>query len=290
VVALCAGTSHLGADAGLPPTARRDDGWILDGLQAEDGAAAAAEWLLVLARTDPDAAPAKNGGLSFFITEKPAFRTLDFEQAQPGGGFLRGISSHAEGMPPYAVGFERWSVPEAQRIGGDRGLGRGLDLQCSVRASADLHRAATTCGTLQRLLELAWDRAHARTLFGRSVFDHGVTQWKLARMATLVQSARQFTYAIARRPEARRRHVEAAVARLFASRVAEWVAREARRIDAATGPRTTNAGESIHAGATSGLDAVDDILALRVLGRALLEEALERDAAKRGRALRSRAA
>ena len=109
-------------------------------------------------------------------------------------------------------------------------------------------------------------------------------------MATLVQSARQFTYAIASRPESRRRQVEAAVARLFATGVAEWVAREARRIDAAA-PRTpANALDAIYGEPASDLDALDDIVSLRVLGRALLEEALERDTAKRSRALRTRAA
>jgi (2S)-methylsuccinyl-CoA dehydrogenase len=136
-----------------------------------------------------------------------------------------------------------------------------------------LQTAARANGVMQAALEKAWSYAGERSVFGRPIFEYGLTQWKLARMAMLVQAARQFTYGVARLVDQGRGQMESSMAKLFASRMAEWVTREAQQIHGGMGYAEEYAVSRyfVDARVFSIFEGAEEVLALRVLGRALLE-------------------
>jgi (2S)-methylsuccinyl-CoA dehydrogenase len=279
MVSVCVTEPDFGSDvAGMNVAARRTDGgWLLNGVKTWATFAGRAEVLLVLARTDPDPAK-KHAGLSLFIAEKPAFDGHAFEHMQPGGGRIEGRAIPTigyRGMHSYEVAFENYFVPDSQLVGGDAGLGRGFYLQMEGFAGGRLQTAARANGVMQAALEKAWNYAHERSVFGRPIFEYGLTQWKLARMAMLVQAARQFTYAVARWVDEGRGQMESSMAKLFASRMAEWVTREAQQIHGGMGYAEEYAVSRyfVDARVFAIFEGAEEVLALRVLGRALLEAA-----------------
>lgn len=281
MVSVCVTEPDFGSDvAGMNVTARpTGGGWVLNGVKTWATFAGRAEILLVLARTDPDPAK-KHAGLSMFIAEKPAFDGHAFEYTQPGGGRVEGRAIPTigyRGMHSYEVAFENYFVPEDQLVGGPAGLGRGFYLQMEGFSGGRLQTAARANGVMQAALEKAWSYAHERAVFGRPVYAYGLTQWKLARMAMLVQASRQFTYAVARLVDEGRGQMESSMAKLFASRIAEWVTREAQQIHGGMGYAEEYAVSRyfVDARVFAIFEGAEEVLALRVLGRALLESALK---------------
>ena len=61
-----------------------------------------------------------------------------------------------------------------------------------------LQTAARAVGVMQAAYEAARDYAADRVVFGQPVADYQLTQVKLARMAVIIQAARQFMYEVAR--------------------------------------------------------------------------------------------
>jgi (2S)-methylsuccinyl-CoA dehydrogenase len=281
MVSVCVTEPDFGSDvAGMSVTARRTDGgWLLNGVKTWATFAGRAEILLVLARTDPDPAK-KHAGLSLFIAEKPAFDGHAFEHTQPGGGRVEGRAIPTigyRGMHSYEVAFENYFVPDANLLGGEAGLGRGFYLQMEGFAGGRLQTAARANGVMQAALDKGWSYAHERSVFGRPVFAYGLTKWKLARMAMLVQASRQFTYSVARLVDQGSGQMESSMAKLFASRTSEWVTREAQQIHGGMGYAEEYAVSRyfVDARVFSIFEGAEEVLALRVLARSLLEESLK---------------
>ena len=280
MVSVCVTEPDFGSDvAGISVTARRTDGgWLLNGVKTWATFAGRAEILMVLARTDPDPAK-KHAGLSLFIAEKPPFEGHAFEHAQPAGGRVEGRAIPTigyRGMHSYEVAFENYLVPEENLLGGEAGLGRGFYLQMEGFAGGRLQTAARANGVMQAALDKAWSYAHDRCVFGRPIFEYGLTQWKLARLAMLVQSSRQFTYAVARLVDRGSGQMESSMAKLFASRTSEWVTREAQQIHGGMGYAEEYAVSRyfVDARVFSIFEGAEEVLALRVLARSLLEDGL----------------
>lgn len=287
MVSVCVTEPDYGSDvAGLAVTARPvEGGWLLNGVKTWATFAGRAEILLVLARTDPDPTK-KHAGLSLFLVEKPPFEGHAFEHLQPGGGRIEGRAIPTigyRGMHSFEVAFQDWLVPGDNLMGGVAGLGKGFYLQMEGFAGGRLQTAARANGVMQAALERGWSYAHERSVFGRPVFAYGLTQWKLARMATLVQASRQFTYAVARLVDEGRGQMESSMVKLFASRTSEWVTREAQQIHGGMGYAEEYAVSRyfVDARVFSIFEGAEEVLALRVLARALLEKDLTPPAAAR---------
>ncbi len=204
-------------------------GYLLNGAKAWCTFAGRANVIALLARTDPDL---KTGarGLSLFIVPKDAFEGHEFEMRQPGGGVLHGKADHTpgyRGMHSYTLGFDNYFVPADHLIGGDAGKGKGFYLQMAGFAAGRLQTGGRGCGVAQAALEKTAAYVTERKQFGRPIGEFQLTQWKLGRMATEIAAARQLTYAAARiidREESAT--LEAAMAKLFASDVAQRVTQE----------------------------------------------------------------
>jgi (2S)-methylsuccinyl-CoA dehydrogenase len=96
----------------------------------------------------------------------------------------------------------------------------------------------------------------------------------------LLQASRQFTYAVARLVDEGKGLMESSMAKLFASRTSEWVTREAQQIHGGMGYAEEYAVSRyfVDARVFSIFEGAEEVLALRVLARALLESAVPQEA------------
>ncbi len=275
--------------AGVKTTARRDgDGWVLDGVKTWCTFAGRAEYLLVLARTDPDRGLGHKG-LSLFVVEKPAAagHHFAFEQGPDGtvggtgGGRMeaRAIPTLGyRGMHSFEVSLEGWRVPADALIGEEDGLGRGFYLQMQAFANARLQTAARAQGVMQAALEGAATYTRERRVFDQPIAGFELTRVRMARMAATLAACRALSVQVAR--ELARGSREAALTasqvKQFACRSAEWVTREAQQLHGGYGYAEEYEVSRLFVDARvlSIFEGTDEVLALKVIARGLLAREL----------------
>jgi (2S)-methylsuccinyl-CoA dehydrogenase len=251
-------------------------GFFIDGAKAWCTFAGRANVLALLARTDPDT---KKGarGLSMFIVEKPSFPGHEFVATQPQGGKLEGKADRTpgyRGMHSFTLAFDRWFVPEANLIGGEKGEGTGFYLQMAGFGAGRLQTAGRACGVAQAALDKTTEYVTQRTQFGQPLSAFGLTQYHLGRMLHRLAAARAITYA-------------AALAMDENERAAAPLAAQAKLLACDIAVEVTQLGQLLHGGwgyaeeypiSRYVIDAqvlpifegVKPILCLKVVGRALL--------------------
>jgi len=275
----------FGSDvAGMKVTAKRQEskgqkGWLINGVKTWCTFAGYADTLMVLCRTDPDMSK-KHRGMSIVIAEKPRFDGHEFKYDQPDhGGHIEGKAIPTigyRGMHSYEVAFENYWVPEENLIGGDEGLGKGFYLQMEGFAGGRLQTAARALGVMQAAFESALRYSDERKVFNKPIFDYGMTQWKLVRMAALIQASRQATYHACRLMDEHKGQMEASLIKFYASKISEWVAREALQIHGGYGYAEEYAVSRffVDARVFSIFEGAEEVLALRVIAPALLKQYL----------------
>jgi (2S)-methylsuccinyl-CoA dehydrogenase len=252
-------------------------GYRVSGAKAWCTFAGRANVIALLARTNPDLTSGARG-LSLFIVEKDPFDGHEFEMKQPTGGVLQGKADATpgyRGMHSFTLHFDNYFVPPENLVGEEGGKGKGFYLQMAGFAAGRLQTGGRACGVAQAALEKTAAYATERRQFGRSLSEFQLTQWKLGRMATEIAAARQLTYAAARamdRSEAAT--LEAAMAKLFASDVAQRVTQEGQLLHGGWGfaeefPICRYVLDSL---VLPIFEGVKPILELKVIARALLSE------------------
>lgn len=264
--------------------AKTEGGWLINGQKTWCTFGGYADVLMVLCRTDPDPA-SKHRGLSILLAEKPRFEGHSFEYAQPTGGTMTGRAIDTlgyRGMHSFDVFFEDYFVPDANLVGGEAGLGRGFYFQMEGFAGGRLQTAARATGVMQAAFEAALSYAEERKVFGSPIADFQLNQYKLVRMAAIVQAARQFTYDTARLlDEPGKGQTEAAMCKLWTSRIAEWVAREAMQIHGGMGyaEEYDVSRYWVDCRVFSIFEGAEEVLALRVVARQVLQQYIDEKAA-----------
>lgn len=214
-----AGSDLLG---GVRTTARRDgDTWVVNGSKAWITNASRAGWLIVLARTDPDAG---SHGFSMLIvpTDAPGV-TVHPPEKKMG---LRG-------SPTHMISLENVRVPADNLLGEE---GRGFHQTMATLDAGRISIGALSVGLAQAAFEEAVRYARQREAFGRPIGQHQSVQNMLADAATQIEAARlQVYYAAWLKDQGRDFTRVAAQAKLFASEVAEMVARAAIQIHGSYG-------------------------------------------------------
>jgi (2S)-methylsuccinyl-CoA dehydrogenase len=178
-----------------------------------------ADLMTVMARTDPSTSD--HTGLSIFVAEKP--RGTDehpFPVAGMSGSEIEVLGYR--GMKEYEIRFEDFFVPTDALLGGVEG--RGFRQLMQTFESARIQTAARAIGVAQNALDLGLAYAADRIQFGKPILAFPRIADKLVHMAVEIMSARQLTYAAAKKKDAgTRSDLEAGMAKLFAARVA-WAA------------------------------------------------------------------
>ena len=261
----------------LQTTATPDgDGWRINGVKTWCTFAARAEVLMLLARTDADRSKAHRG-LSLFIVPKERGEGEGFELAQSEGGRMEGRPIDTigyRGMHSYEVALDNWFVPGENLIGAEEGLGRGFYLQMEGFENGRLQTAARALGLMQAAYEAAYDYAINRKVFDEPLIEYELTRAKLARMAVLIQASRQFAYQVARLMAKGEGTMEASMIKAYVCRAAEWLCREAMQIHGGMGyaEEFPVSRYFVDARVLSIFEGADEVLALKVIARRLLEK------------------
>lgn len=254
-----------------------DDGWVLNGAKAWSTFAGKSGVLLTLARTDPDPS-AGHRGLSLFMVEKPEFDGESFEVAQEGGGSLTGKSIPTlgyRGMHSFNLFFDDFFVPATHLIGEERGLGKGFYFTMRGFMGGRIQTAARACGLMQAAFDVGLSYAQDRKVFDKPLADYQLTLVKFAKMAMYLGACRQFTYSVGRMMDAGGGQMEASLVKLLACKLSEWTSREAMQIHGGMGyAEETDASRFwLDARVLSIFEGTEETLALKVVGRSLVEQA-----------------
>ena len=255
-----------------------EKGWVLNGTKTWCTFAGKADVLLVLARTNSDMS-LKHKGLSILLAEKPTTDKHEFDYTQPTGGRIIGkaISTIGyRGMHSYEVSFQDYLVPNENLIGGNDGLGKGFYLQMAGFAGGRFQTAARVAGVMQAAMEKAFAYANERKVFGTPIANYGLTKSKLARIASITQAVRQGTYKSARLLDKNEGQMEASLIKFYSCKMSEWVTREAMQIHGGMGYAEEYAVSRyfVDARVFSIFEGVEEVLALRVIAKSLLSDAL----------------
>ncbi len=267
--------------AGMKVSARPQEsqgkkGWVINGVKTWCTFAGYADSLMVLCRTDPDMAK-KHKGMSILIAEKPRFDGHEFSYDQPEhGGHVEGKAIPTigyRGMHSYEVAFENYWVPEENLIGGESGLGQGFYMQMEGFAGGRLQTAARALGVMQAAFEAGLRYSDERKVFGQPIFSFEMTQWKIVRMAALIQACRQATFHACKLMDEHKGQMEASLVKFYASKVSEWVTREALQIHGGYGYAEEYAVSRYYVDARvfSIFEGAEEVLALKVIAPALLK-------------------
>ncbi|MFG1350589.1 acyl-CoA dehydrogenase family protein [Xanthobacter autotrophicus] len=178
-----------------------------------------ADVMTLLVRTNP-AEPGYKG-LSILLAEKP--RGSD-ENPFPAEGMTGGEIEVLgyRGMKEYEIGFDGFTVPAANLLGGEEG--QGFKQLMTTFESARIQTAARAVGVAQAAMEVGLKYAEERVQFGKALIHFPRVADKIVMMAVETMIARQITYFAARaKDEGRRTDLEAGMAKLLGARVA-WAA------------------------------------------------------------------
>ena len=128
---------------------------------------------------------------------------------------------------------------------------------------------------MRAAFEKAISYAKQRIVFNKPIAHYQLTQVKLARMAALLLACRQITYEVAQLMDAGSGDMEASAAKLFTSKTAEWLTREALQIHGGMGyaEETPVSRYFADARVLSIFEGAEETLALKVIARALVEKA-----------------
>ena len=216
--AFCLTEPQAGSDASNLRTraVRQGNGWVLNGVKQFITSGRSADVALVFAVTDP-AAPKR--GISCFIvpTKAPGYRVASVEKK------LGQKSSDT-----CQIAFEDCVVGADAMLGEEGG---GYRVALANLSVGRIGIAAQAVGMARAAFEAARAYAGEREAFGTPIINHQAVQFRLADMATKIAVARQMVlHAATLRDADRPCLTEAAMAKLYASEMAEEVCSAAIQI------------------------------------------------------------
>jgi len=216
--AFCLTEPHVGSEAsGLRTTAVADgDHWVLNGVKQFITSGKNADLAIVLAVTDK--AAGKRGISAFVVeTKTPGYVVARIEEK---------LGQHASDTAQIL--FENCRVPAINLIGEE---GSGYKIALSGLEGGRIGIAAQSLGMARAAYDAALKYARERVAFGQPIFDHQAVQFRLADMATQLEAARQLIHHAAALKDAGEPCLkQAAMAKLFASEMAERVCSDAIQI------------------------------------------------------------
>ena len=207
----CLTEPHVGSDASaLRTTATRDgDHYVLNGVKQFITSGQQGDVMIVMAVTDK--AAGKKGISAFIVpTNTPGYVVARLEDK---------LGQHSSDTAQ--INFDGCRIPADHRIGEE---GEGYKIALSALEGGRIGIAAQSVGMARSALDFAIDYAKQRESFGQPIFNHQAVGFRLAECATQLEAARQLIWhAAALRDAGQPCLKEAAMAKLFASEVAEKV-------------------------------------------------------------------
>ena len=216
--AFCLSEPEAGSDATSQRTVAEDKGdyYLLNGTKNWITNGNSASVYIVIAQTDP---LKRHKGINALIIEKgmPGFEVGKKEDKMG----IRGSDTHS-------LMFTDVKVPKANRIGDD---GFGFSFAMTTLNGGRIGIAAQALGIASGAYELALKYSKERKAFGKAIAEHQAIQFKLAEMATKIDAARLLVHQAAWLKDEKKDFVKAAaMAKLYASQIAQEVTTEAVQI------------------------------------------------------------
>jgi alkylation response protein AidB-like acyl-CoA dehydrogenase len=209
--AFCLTEPQAGSDASsLRTTARKEgDGWVIDGVKQFITSGRNGQVAIVIAVTDKGAG--KRGMSAFIVpTDASGYNVARLEDK---------LGQHSSDTAQ--INFDACRIPAANLIGQE---GEGYKIALGALEGGRIGIAAQSVGMARSAFEVALAYAKERQAFGGSIFDQQAVGFRLAECATQLEAARQLIWhAAALRDAGRPCLKEAAMAKLFASEMAERV-------------------------------------------------------------------
>jgi alkylation response protein AidB-like acyl-CoA dehydrogenase len=216
--AFCLTEPHVGSQAdGLKTTAVRDgDAYVLNGVKQFITSGKHADVAIVMAVTDK--AAGKKGISAFIVpTHTPGYEVARLEEK---------MGQHSSDTAQ--IRFENCRVPAANLLAEE---GMGLKIALSGLEGGRIGIAAQSLGMARAAFEAALRYSKDRVAFDKPIFEHQSVQFRLADMATQIEAARQLIHHAAALKDAGRPCLkEAAMAKLYASEMAERVCSDAIQV------------------------------------------------------------
>jgi len=209
--AFCLTEPHVGSDASaLRTTAtRQGDDYVIQGVKQFITSGQNGQVAIVIAVTDKGAG--KKGMSAFLVpTDTPGYVVARLED-----------KVGQRSSDTAQINFDQCRIPAENRIGEE---GEGYRIALSALEGGRIGIAAQSVGMARSAYETALAYAKERQSFGTAIFNHQAVGFRLADCATQLEAARQLVWHAASLRDADRPCLkEAAMAKLFASEIAEQV-------------------------------------------------------------------
>jgi len=166
---------------GLALRAELVDGeWVLNGRKWWTTNALGASVAIVMAVTDPDAAPHQRASMILVPTDTPGFT------------MVRPLShmGHSAGPGHWEIAYEDCRVPQDALLGG---RGAGFKIAQDRLGPGRIHHCMRLIGVAERALELMCERARDRVMFGTPLADKQFIQDFIALSRMEIDQARLVT-------------------------------------------------------------------------------------------------
>jgi len=216
--AFCLTEPHVGSDASaLRTTAVKEGGeYVINGVKQFITSGKNGDVAIVIAVTDKGAG--KKGMSAFIVpTSAPGYVVARLEDK---------LGQHSSDTAQ--INFDNCRIPAENLIGAE---GEGYKIALSALEGGRIGIASQAIGMARSAFECAVQYAKERESFGQPIFNHQAVGFRLADMATQIEAARALTHhAAALRDAGQPCLKEAAMAKLFASEMAEKVCSDAIQV------------------------------------------------------------
>ncbi len=192
---------------------RQGESYIINGQKQFITSGKIASTAMIFAVTDPDAG-AK--GISCFLspTDAPGYKVVRLEE-----------KLGQRGSDTAQISLDDLQVPADMMLGRE---GEGYRIALANLSTGRIGIGAQATGLARAAFEHALAYAQEREAFGKPIFEHQAVAFRLAEMATRIETARQLTHHAASMLMAGQPcRKEASMAKLFASEMAEQVCSDA---------------------------------------------------------------
>jgi butyryl-CoA dehydrogenase len=254
--------AHGGSDAGSLSTkaVRRSDQYVLNGVKQFITTGKNGDIIIAFAKTQPELGPK---GISAFIvpTNTPGYRVMRVESK---------MGQHSSDT--CQIAFEDMALPATFLLGQE---GQGYRIALANLESGRIGIAAQAVGIARSAYDIAVQYARERHVFGKAIIDHQAVGFRIARMASRIEAARQLVlHSAALKDAGKPCLMEACMAKLEASETAEQVCSDAIQTLAGYGYLTDYPVERLYRDARvtkiyEGTNDVQHLVILRELQRRL---------------------
>jgi alkylation response protein AidB-like acyl-CoA dehydrogenase len=260
----------LGSDvAAIKTKAVKDgDSWVINGQKMWLTNGGSSNLVATLVRTDEGEESAYKSMTTFLVEKEEGFGETAPGLTIPGKIDKMGY----KGVDTTEAVFENFKAGDEHVLGGE--TGKGFYQMMDGVEVGRVNVAARACGIANRAFELAIAYSQQRETFGKPIAEHQAILFRLAEMATKVETAHAMMVRAARQKDSGERNdVEAGMAKMVASEYCNEVVQDSFRIHGGYGYSKEYEIERLYREAAFMLigEGTSDIQKM-IIGRALLKD------------------